>query len=350
MPANVIVYTEGSATHCEHLARLEEGGCALPESWRPRPAAVRTGERMWMVEPGSSGDTIGLMLRIENSRRVLGARIAHLDQLGDAWLADRAERVAALLRGAVEARGRVMRCSVRVLHRDPIVRAALANALIGQGFRRAESSVLYTRTRVLELAGDAEALFEQLPAGTRRSVRRPFNAGLTVRPAVAREDLDVLLALYESSFARRGVAAPRSTARDDLRYALYGASYRRLVVLEAPSEAGDRRIVSWALGVHHGDHAAFLHGASEHDGEWSRLPLAYATIWQLVLWAHSRGAQWFDLGGVPSNTDQEHALGGIVEFKRRFGGEEIDVAEEYQLVNSRLGVAMERLAGQVLNK
>jgi len=349
MPTELILAPEGSASHIAHLSLLEDAGCALPESWRPRPLIARVDERVWAAEPSSVRDRIGVSLRVVNSRRVPGARVVFVNQLGDHWFADRAPRVASLLRNAVASIGHVMRCSVRVFSADPMVRCAIAEALRADGFERARLSTFYTRTRKLDLNSGPEVLFEQLPASTRRAVRRPYNAGLMIGAHATREELDALLALYGNTFARRGVSAPISTARQDLEVAIAGTTHRKLVVLGAPECSGGRHIVSWALGVHHGDHATFLHGASEHNGEWSRLPLAYATIWELVLWAQASGASWFDLGGVPSHAEGTDSLAGISEFKRRFGGEEVEVAEEYELVRSRLGVALERLVERSLH-
>jgi hypothetical protein len=259
------------------------------------------------------------------------------------------DMVQGLLAG-VRKSGRVLRLDVRIVHRDPAVREALVAACLLAGAREPSPYRQYRLTRVLELDDAEESLFARLPATTRRAVRRPEKAGLCAGEGISADDVPHLLGMLERAFERNAGKAPRGEAERDLRLAITVPSHRRVATLERTDRSGPERIVAFALGVDNGDHVVFSHGASARGEAFANLPLAYAPIWSLVQWAAQRGAHWFDLGGVTQSPDPSHPQAGIAEFKRRFGGTEMEVAREMRFALDPTGLAVERLVGRVLGR
>ena len=77
-----------------------------------------------------------------------------------------------------------------------------------------------------------------------------------------------------------------------------------------------------------GKRSWYLYGASS-DEERNRMP-AYLLQWEAIRWARSRGAEEYDLWGIPDENEEalesqfesrHEGLWGVYRFKRGFGGE-----------------------------
>jgi lipid II:glycine glycyltransferase (peptidoglycan interpeptide bridge formation enzyme) len=78
----------------------------------------------------------------------------------------------------------------------------------------------------------------------------------------------------------------------------------------------------------HGKRAYYLYGAST-DEERNRMP-TYLLQWEAIKWARSKGAEEYDLWGVPDEDEEileenfekrSDGLWGVYRFKRGFGGD-----------------------------
>ncbi|NLM51238.1 MAG: peptidoglycan bridge formation glycyltransferase FemA/FemB family protein [Firmicutes bacterium] len=55
----------------------------------------------------------------------------------------------------------------------------------------------------------------------------------------------------------------------------------------------------------------------------------HALNWERIKWAHGKGAEWFDLYGVPGHVDEDHPLYGLYHFKKSFGGDYVAFIGEW---------------------
>jgi len=94
--------------------------------------------------------------------------------------------------------------------------------------------------------------------------------------------------------------------------------------------------VAWARL--HGDYAVLELNASERSPLFSnRLSPGFGLMARLIDWAIQHGAQWIDLGGLPSKQPSaDDPMHGIVEFKMRFSSDVREVAEEWNFEPSPL--------------
>src|SRR5690606_28034707 len=69
---------------------------------------------------------------------------------------------------------------------------------------------------------------------------------------------------------------------------------------------------------------------------------------QMIEDAVADGKQWFDLYGVVPPEVKDHAWSGFSEFKRSFGGVQVDYAGTWELPLKRLGYRFYQLAPRVL--
>lgn len=352
MPTPAIrLVADGAAEHRQALEALHALGCAIPECWRPRgDLGTRHGDKRYWVTSRDLSDPLGFGLRVSRSRRVPWARIVRVEHLGDPLLAERADETARLVKEAVESLGQVMRLEIRLFHREPAIRDTLAHALEREGVSLARRGLLYRLTNVVDLRSPAEELLAALPAAARKGIREPLNKGLVLGSAITGADVPRLLRLMQAAFSRTDGRLQSEVAEQDLQLAIADPAFRPIATLERPDRSGPDRIAAFALGTHNGDHVTYSHGAAERDGGLGRLPLGYAPVWALMQWGVEHGARWFDLGGIAPTDDPNHPLAGITEFKRRFGGADLEVASEMQLVLSDVNARIEKLVGQWLPK
>jgi hypothetical protein len=95
-------------------------------------------------------------------------------------------------------------------------------------------------------------------------------------------------------------------------------------------------LLAFAWGHNHGENAQYEAAASTRNTD-LRMPLAYVLIWDLIVWAHRRHVQWFDLGGA-TQAEEGDPMRGIMDSKRYFARNEVEVGEEWVLEPSpRLG-------------
>ncbi len=343
----------GSHGHQEGLQQLEALGAALPASWHWRHVVSSAGERLnerafWVSVPHPTAP-LGVLISVARSRRVPWANIAHVEQLGDAYFAEHAARVARMLLLGVQSLGRVMRLNIRLLHLNEQVRGSLGTAFADEGGERVSSPSMYTQTHVLDVQDTAAQMFTRLPARTKRRIREPGKHGLVVRTnAVVLQDIPRLIALMDASFARTGGQLGQKQRVHDLSRAVHNPQHYPLVTLEHAERTDNERIVAFALGAYNGDHVTYCHGASARgEGLSGGLSLSDAPVWALVEWGVNRGVSWVDLGGISPVDSPDDPLAGISAFKRNFGGRDAHVADEWRLTLNRFNVRLETYIGKL---
>ncbi len=306
-------------------------------------------ERYWIGAPHSDA-IMGLSVRTSGSRRVPWATLVRADIHISYLHAQRANEFASFLIAGMQALPRVMRADLRLVSKNRNARDEMITALAGVANVSYPKAMMYTHTHVITLGSRDDDTFATFPATLRRAVRRPLSAGLVLSTDVLPADLPRLLDLMKSSFTRTGSALQRDLAASDLKFAIADQSHRLLVTLQLPTVTGPERIVAFALGVDNGDHVTYLHGAASREPELGTLPLNYAPMWRLMQWGISRGASWFDLGGITVNADPASPLAGIAEFKRRFGGEDMEVASEVRVEVGTTNARLEKLVSRLISR
>jgi len=117
-----------------------------------------------------------------------------------------------------------------------------------------------------------------------------------------------------------------------IRFCRENPARARIVGLFGETSTTSNEMLGFALALAHGDHVEY---AKAGTTRWARMgiPISYPLLWHLILWARDLGAAWFDLGGITAGPTDESpgAHEGISDFKRFFGGEEIDVGGEWTL-------------------
>lgn len=187
-------------------------------------------------------------------------------------------------------------------------------------FIPAKHNIQPPRTIVVDVRGTEEELLARMKQKTRYNIRLARKKGVTVRTW---DDLPAFHRMMLVTGGRDGFGV------HNLEY------YRRAYELFHPTGMAELMVAEYegsplaALMVFaRGGRAWYVYGAS-NDAERNRMP-TYLLQWEAMRWARSRGAEEYDLWGVPDEeedtleanfTDRSDDLWGVYRFKRGFGGE-----------------------------
>ena len=258
--------------------------------------------------------------------------------------------------GAVTSYARARRTVVRVVVEsfagDSTAASNAEVAVTELGFTSRVPPQRYTRTLRLELPGTADTLFDSLPRTARRNLRAAQKSGLQLRriedPALAPS----LAQIERDAFVRTGGHVAATDWPALIAYAREHPHLVHIVGLYADADGPRPDLLGFATGRSHGDHVEYASaGTVRRPG--LKISLGYPLLWDVILWAQRIGASWFDFGGITSGStgDAGDSLGGISDFKRHFGGDELEVGGEWGLpigrVRSAVADAISRVAHSV---
>ena len=176
------------------------------------------------------------------------------------------------------------------------------------------------RTIMVDLRGTEDDILARMKQKTRYNIRLAAKKGVTVHP------WDNLSAFHQMMLVTGG--------RDG--FGVHSLEYyQRAFELFHPKNTVELLVAEFegkplaALMVFvHGRRAWYIYGASM-DEERNRMP-TYLLQWEAMRWARSKGAEEYDLWGVPDEdeekleahfTERSDGLWGVYRFKRGFGGE-----------------------------
>jgi len=191
------------------------------------------------------------------------------------------------------------------------------------------------RTITVDLRDTEEEILARMKQKTRYNIRLAAKKGVTVRPW---DDFPAFqkMMLISGGRDRFGVRS--------LEY------YQRAYELFHPNGTVELLLAEYegvplaALMVFsRGNRAWYVYGASNNE-ERNRMP-TYLLQWEAIRWARAKGAEEYDLWGVPDEneatleekfTQRRDGLWGVYRFKRGFGGELKRAAQAFDRVYNPL--------------
>jgi len=190
----------------------------------------------------------------------------------------------------------------------------------GAGVRESPHNIQPPRTIVVDLRETENEILARMKQKTRYNIRLAEKKGVTVRPW---DDLPAFHQMMLVTGGRDGFGV------HSLEY------YQRAYELFHPTRMAELLVAEYegrplaALMVFvRGRRAWYIYGAS-NDEERNRMP-TYLLQWEAMRWARSKGAEEYDLWGVPDEdeqtleahfTERSDGLFGVYRFKRGFGGD-----------------------------
>lgn len=169
----------------------------------------------------------------------------------------------------------------------------------------------------LDTSGSESDVFKRLHrSSTQRGIRKAEKSGVRVRVGTSRDDWLEMALLQERTSHRHGVPAPPRGFFLVLCTALEQAGLARLYLAEVPWRGVAAAIVVWQ------GPRDWIYAFGASRDELLEYRPNHALLWRAVRDAAAAGVV-FDLGRAAP--EQE----GLVEFKRRWGGEPVPLAYDY---------------------
>lgn len=255
----------------------------------------------------------------------------------------------ALLQLARRAR-HVLRIVVELHDRDAGRRARIGSALASAGFTRRPDVRMYEHTLAIDLTLDQQSLLASFSSRARRELRRAEKFPLAVVEVDGTQQVAELDALLAETFERTGGIAPAQSWPRIAAVSGEVPGRLRQFGVTLTEEGSGPRLVAFARVIRHGTFAVYETAASTRLAD-RRIPMMYPIIWAILQWARETGVTWFDFGGVTAGTADttDDPVGGISEFKRNFGGEVVQVGEDWWFdaapVRNRLAGSLSRAVG-----
>ena len=186
-------------------------------------------------------------------------------------------------------------------------------------------------TWVLDLADQTEAeLLAGMEKNKSRSWRNMASKGMSVRttqdPAAVTELTRLLMAVGEQDHF-----TPQ--AEDHLRHQLETGFATLYLVDLADATDVDRgvgsQVIAAALVYDYDGVRYYAHAAADYEHR--KLRAGTVLLVQMILDAARAGQQTFDFWGITTSTDPQHPWAGFTQYKKSFGGRQVDYAGTWDL-------------------
>jgi lipid II:glycine glycyltransferase (peptidoglycan interpeptide bridge formation enzyme) len=184
-------------------------------------------------------------------------------------------------------------------------------------------------TQVMDLTKSDEELWHDVESGHRNAINGAERRGLKFRMSTEPRDGRIFLNLLEETVKRTGFKAfsPRYL---ELQYrTLMPLGAMKLFIAEH-----EGRPVAASLGLDGETVRCYLHAAAAPEARKLKAPAPL--VWQMMMDARAAGKTQFDLWGVSPAEEADHPWHGFSEFKRGFGGEQVEYMGTWELPLSKL--------------
>jgi Acetyltransferase (GNAT) domain len=243
---------------------------------------------------------------------------------------------------------RILRLQIHLfsLHR----RAEIGEDLLEHGYRETSPPSSYRHTLAVDLRPSEESIFASFGKSARTRIRESMKKSLRSVPL---EDPAFAARIEEQqreAVQRTGGRVASLNWEGVLRLSKERPDLSRVFGSFVGDDQAPEKMRAFAWACSHGDHVEYRAAGSSRSGD-SRLPFGYILVWEMIRWAKSNGAEWFDMGGVTLNEESESALSGISDFKRFFSQNLIEVGAEWVLeplpLRARIAKAVSKSAERV---
>jgi hypothetical protein len=291
--------------------------------------ATGDGKGWWIaVRDLQQHPVAGFAVTVLPTRALSGHRFLRLERLRFAPDPGPAEAAVQCLVNFARRDGRTLSVAIETFYADVAEKDRARAVLERAGFRPARLSRIYTHTLRIDLTREPEELLASFHATARRHIRAVGKRPVEIKLV---QDLTLVARLGEilsETFDRTAGAAAREPWRALIEYSRAHPDRARLVCLVRTDREGPEALVAFALGLNHGDHVEYSVAGSTRPPD-LRMPFGYALAWDLMGWAKTAGAQWFDFGGIAADSTTDDERQGIHDFKRTFGNNVIEVSETW---------------------
>jgi hypothetical protein len=286
-------------------------------------------ESWFLLVRDSSGHACG-GFAIENvqTRALPGHKILRVGRFGGSRPIEVCEVAVEALASLARSTPRVLRLQVNVFSRDG--RQQIGKALENLGFREIRPPGSYQHTLGIDLKPTEDKIHASFTRDARKRIRETVEMSLRSQVITDPAFVDRIDELQQGAMQRTGGYKPHQDWRGVLTMSQKYPDLSRVVGLFQGEATTPENMGAFGWSLNHGDHVEHRAAGSTRQSD-ARIPYGYLLVWDMVQWAKSVGAQWFDMGGVTVAEGDENHLEGISRFKKYFSREVLEVGAEWVL-------------------
>jgi len=189
----------------------------------------------------------------------------------------------------------------------------------------------------IDLAKPEEAIRHAMSSSTRNNINKGERLGLHFEKVVDENGVKEFAALMSETMSRKSFVnyGEEYFLKQFQRLGKKGMTEIYLVRKEGRALAG-------ALVNVYKDTAYYTHGASTSDKELSKLRTPYFLQWNLMTLFKSRGFKKYNMWGVAPQ-GKKTAISGVSDFKRSFGGYEVELVNPIDFYKGPISKLRQRL-------
>ena len=313
---------------------LRSAGRALPlphrSTWASLQAGGGTHDDWFLTVTDGNGQPCGAAaLQVAPSRALPGHLVVRCERFGPGVRPEAQRAALDALVAFAHSQRRVLRLHVETFSIYPSERTALEDHIQKLGFVRVHPARCYEHTLLVSLEGSQDEILASLHGTARRHIRAASKHPVRLQPVEDPAHFARLDDISRETYARTGGRYDGTDWSRIVALSKQEPSASRLVGLYRTDIAGPEALLAFAWGCGHGDHVQYSRSGSTRATD-LRMPLMYPVVWDLICWARTSGARFFDFGGITLGShDSDDPLGGISDFKRYFSERVVAVGAEW---------------------
>lgn len=191
-------------------------------------------------------------------------------------------------------------------------------------------SIFYKHTFVIDLKKDEEEIFSGLHKKLRNEIRKAEKLGTNIVEDYTKEGITEFYRMYNDTYNK--------SKRKPLPISVFKSVYENYIKKNRGAllfaEANGKRISGSIILKNKNSHL-YMWGASIDNKEYDMYEGQKYLLWKSMIEAKKDGALLFDLGGVTIGAPTGTKKYGIYLFKKKFGGDLIELPGTYEIVYNR---------------
>lgn len=182
-----------------------------------------------------------------------------------------------------------------------------------------------SHTSVVDLTLDESVLRSELSSGHRSAINSSSRRGISIEVSHDPGDVDQFLRLIHLTAGRRGFRPHSDQYYRQMLKTLMPTGNAKLYLARHQGN-----VVAAAIGLDYAKARYYAHAGADPAAR--QLQAAVPLVWQMMMDAKAAGMTTFDLWGVaPETVGERHPWAGFSQFKRAFGGQEVNYAGTWDL-------------------
>lgn len=309
---------------------LVEAGVPLPITCRSAWAANLWRSDPWfLVVQNSSGSACaGVGIEKTRTRALPGHTILTVRRFGERIPPQASKAALEALALLAKSEPYILRLTVHLFSREQ--HPGTQESLRKLGFRQVQPPGSYRHTLVIDLRPTEDQIFAAFSESGRNKIRKTARKSLRSEVITDPAYAGRLTELQNEALQRTGGHFASENWLGILKMSKEHPELSQVFGLFAGEDKTPQNMIAFGWVCNHGDHAEYRAAGSTRRPD-LKLPYGYLIAWDMIRWAKSTGAQWFDMGGVTLGEADEAALEGISNFKRSFSREVVEVGAEWVL-------------------